>query len=105
MIGLEAPNKIWVDRSKSGYTAFNGAFPELKSVETDYDIAHGLYYSINVLIDRSSVEAYFFDGIYSMTNLVFPSVTNKGVEIWINDENEIEVQSIVINVLEKSMTG
>jgi fructan beta-fructosidase len=103
-IGMEPPNTIFVDRSHSGYTTFSKDFPKLKSVETKYDIANENRFHLNVLIDKSSVEAYFFEGLYSMTNLVFPGLADTGVQIWINDETELYVENLVITVLSKSMT-
>ncbi len=103
LIAMDAPHKIWVDRTHSGYTSFSEDFPKLKSFETNYDMANENLFQLDVLIDRSSVEAFFFGGLYSMTNLVFPGLADTGIQVWINDETEIQVENLVITVLEKSM--
>jgi sucrose-6-phosphate hydrolase SacC (GH32 family) len=57
---------------------------------------------LNVIIDRSSVEAFFFDGLYSMTNLVFSPIEAKGISVWIDDPSLVSLDYFGIIALNRS---
>ncbi|TNV80153.1 hypothetical protein FGO68_gene16911 [Halteria grandinella] len=95
---------ISVDRSKSGDTlGGNPYFMELKTAETEYDCLNEREIKIEVILDASSVEAFFFDW-YSMTNLVFTESTNNGLELWTDAEfGQFSIQYARLEFLEKTM--
>lgn len=61
-------------------------FKELKTAETEFDCLNEREIKIEVILDASSVEAFFFDW-YSMTNLVFTDASNNGLELWTDAED------------------
>ena len=62
--------KLYTDRRQSGQTAFSASFAQSPQV---MPMAGERIANVRLLIDRSSVEILINDGLYSMTNLVFPS--------------------------------
>lgn len=71
-IGIKENKKIYVDRSKSGLVDFHADFKELRELGVEFDITNTREIDMEVIIDKTSIEAFFFDGMYSMTNLIFP---------------------------------
>jgi sucrose-6-phosphate hydrolase SacC (GH32 family) len=61
---------VYVDRSISGVTDFHPDFANLKSLAVDYFQVRecSRIVNIEILVDRSSVEVFFMDGLYTMTN-------------------------------------
>ena len=55
---------------------------------------------MEILIDRNSVEAFMFDGMYSMSNLVFS--TESGVELFTNDPY-VTIDRLAISALNKTV--
>lgn len=47
--------------------------------------------SLDLLVDKTSAETFFFDGMYSMTNLIFPNENSKGIEIFIDNEDKVTI--------------
>lgn len=72
-IGIKEGKRIYVDRTYSGLTDFHEEFAALKELEVDFNIMNTRVITLEVIIDKTSVEAFFFDGMYSMTNLVYPN--------------------------------
>ena len=67
-----------MDRSKSGDVSFSTDFPALTKAPT-----YGKIKTLQIFIDKSSIEVFDADGKMAMTNIVFPSspytsVTVKG---------------------------
>lgn len=75
-IGFDQPKRqFYIDRTKSG-TAIAPEFP----VRTTAPLIEGRPYSLKLVVDRSSIEAYAQDGTIAMTDLIFPpSQANKAV--------------------------
>lgn len=57
-----------MDRTKSGKTDFSTDFPALTKAPT-----YGKIKTLQIFIDKSSIEAFDADGKMAMTNIVFPS--------------------------------
>lgn len=62
-------NRFMMDRRKSGAIDFSPSFPAVTSAP----ISSAKEYTLRLLIDKSSVEAFDGKGEFAMTNLVFPS--------------------------------
>ena len=103
-IRVNATCFIWVDRSNSGDTLGNNTnFVNTTPKQTEFDCERETNVKIEVLIDRSSVEVFFFDW-YSMTELVFTDVNNRGVELWTGlNEDYIRPKFVKLEVLQKTM--
>lgn len=61
-------NRFTMDRRNSGQTSFSKTF----GVATTAPISAQKEYTLRLLIDRSSIEAFDGNGEFAMTNLVFP---------------------------------
>jgi sucrose-6-phosphate hydrolase SacC (GH32 family) len=72
-IGIDKDNTIYVDRENSGSVDFDSSFKKLKKLHGDFDIKNSKEVDMEIILDRSSVEAFFFEGMYSMTNLIYPA--------------------------------
>jgi sucrose-6-phosphate hydrolase SacC (GH32 family) len=57
---------------------------------------------MEVLLDRSSVEAYFFGGLYSMTNLALGDDKCNGVVLFIDDYDNAYVDTLRVTVLQRT---
>lgn len=83
---------------------FDPEFSTLAPLKIDYfdSRQQNREISLEVLIDRSSIETFFFEGMYAMTNLVYPKDENAtGIEIFATDPT-ISVKKIYITILKKS---
>lgn len=65
-----ADNTIAFDRTQAGISDFSHDFP---AVTVSPTFTEGGKTSVNMFIDRSSIEMFAKDGRYAMTNLVFPN--------------------------------
>lgn len=74
-----ATKTISVDRRRSGDTSFSKVFASVETVQVDT-----LQGKINfrILIDKSIVEVFVNDGLYAITDIVFPTKNNGGVELF-----------------------
>lgn len=61
-------NRFTMDRRDSGATSFSASF----ATSTSAPIPSGKEYTLRLLVDKCSVEAFDGDGAFAMTNLVFP---------------------------------
>lgn len=68
---------LYVDRSRSGDTAFSPAFNGRNSAPLALD-AHGRI-SLRILVDSSSVEVFSGDGTRVLTEQIFPDTSSSGV--------------------------
>ena len=77
-----ATKTISLDRTRSGDTTFHKDFASIETVKlpaTEEKI------KLRILIDKSIVEVFVNDGLYAMTDLVFPKQNNGGVELFAKD--------------------
>jgi sucrose-6-phosphate hydrolase SacC (GH32 family) len=80
VIRYDAARKmLYLDRSKSGDLSFSPKFTTLDSVAID---TQGGNLKLRVLFDRSTVEVFAQDGLYAMSNVVFPSEKSRGVVVF-----------------------
>ena len=69
--------QFYVDRTKSG-AAIDEDFP----AKTTAPIALARPYNLQLIVDRSSVEAYAQNGTIAMTNLIYPLSANSTIKIF-----------------------
>lgn len=62
--------KFYMDRTKSGLTNFSADFVATTAATLP---GHGNEFSLRLLFDRASIEAFGDNGRWAMTNLIFPS--------------------------------
>ncbi len=70
--------ELFVDRSKSGNTQWNSAFPSRTVAPLKLGSAD---LRLRIFVDRSSVEVFAQDGAVVMTNLVFPKPDSTGLSL------------------------
>lgn len=85
-----------MDRTKSGIISFNKNF----STTTSAPIEQQNSYSLRLLIDKSSIEAFDGNGKFAMTNLVFPEEPYNGMKFHCNI-GSFRISSIKIHKLGK----
>jgi sucrose-6-phosphate hydrolase SacC (GH32 family) len=80
-IGFDITRKqFYVDRTKSGAT-IDKDFP----AKTTAPIALARPYNLQLIVDRSSLEAYAQNGTIAMTNLIYPLSSNSTIKIFPSD--------------------
>ncbi|MCW5909913.1 MAG: glycoside hydrolase family 32 protein [Cyclobacteriaceae bacterium] len=81
-IGLR-DGKLYIDRTQSGLTDFQKDFASIESViiEPKPDKLN-----IRIIADQSVIEVFTADGLYSITDQVFPTHAQPGVELFGNAE-------------------
>jgi sucrose-6-phosphate hydrolase SacC (GH32 family) len=81
VVGYDAARReMFVDRTKSGNTGFHRDFPGRHTAP----LAAGAdgRVKLHVLVDRYSVEAFGNDGESVVTDLIVPSSTRRGVQVY-----------------------
>lgn len=97
----EKPDYVYIDRSNSGGdSGFDSDYAQLRKVQVEYFNAIQRSVRVDIIVDRNSVEAFLFGGMYAMSNLVFSNYT--GVEIFTNNP-DITVERLAISVLDKTV--
>eukprot|EP00349_Pseudokeronopsis_sp_Brazil_P011106 CAMPEP_0202972486 /NCGR_PEP_ID=MMETSP1396-20130829/37043_1 /ASSEMBLY_ACC=CAM_ASM_000872 /TAXON_ID= /ORGANISM="Pseudokeronopsis sp., Strain Brazil" /LENGTH=121 /DNA_ID=CAMNT_0049702957 /DNA_START=1100 /DNA_END=1462 /DNA_ORIENTATION=+ len=81
VVGVSGDGTIWVDRDLTNSYSHDG-YENLRSFKTEYSLAIEKTATIELLIDESSIEAFFFNQLYSMTNIVFVGDESYGLELW-----------------------
>jgi fructan beta-fructosidase len=71
--------KLFVDRTRSGHTDFNAAFPGRHGGPL-YPM-HGLV-TMRIFLDRTSVEVFGNDGECVVTSLIFPTAERTALEFY-----------------------
>lgn len=74
-----ATQTISIDRMRSGDTSFNKAFASIETVQIN---ATEDKIKLRILIDKSIVEVFVNDGLYALTDQVFPRFNNGDVELF-----------------------
>ena len=85
-----------MDRTKSGIASFNNNFATITSAP----IEQQKKYSLRLLIDKSSIEAFDGNGKFAMTNLVFPEEPYNGIKFHC-DNGSFRINSMKIHQLGK----
>lgn len=90
-----AARTISLDRTRSGNTNFHKEFSSVETVHLDTAEEK---MKLRVLIDKSLVELFVNDGLYAITDLVFPVKNNGGVELFAKDGkavfSNIDIKSV-----------
>ena len=81
-----ADRTISLDRRKSGNTGFNKDFPSVESVKLNNT---GDKVKLRILIDKSIIEVFVNDGLYAITDLVFPTKNDDGIELFAKDSKAV----------------
>ncbi|WP_153800469.1 glycoside hydrolase family 32 protein [Foetidibacter luteolus] len=74
-----ATQTVAIDRTKSGDTSFSKVFASVDTVKVN---AGDGKVKFRLLIDKSVVELFVNDGVYVLTDLVFPKQQDGGVELF-----------------------
>ena len=75
VVGVSA-GRAFVDRTQSGESGFSEDFPGRYSTPKSEEPR-----SLHVFLDRSSVEVFFNDGEYVLTNRIYPPPESRGIEL------------------------
>lgn len=73
---------VSLDRTRSGDTSFNRAFASKETIQLH---ASEEKIKLRILIDKSVVEIFINDGLYAITDLVFPQQSRGGIELFAKD--------------------
>jgi fructan beta-fructosidase len=77
-IGLRDGN-LYLDRTKSGRTDFQKDFASIESVAIDPKPEK---LTVRIMADQSVIEVFSADGLYTITDQVFPTHAHPGVEVF-----------------------
>jgi fructan beta-fructosidase len=81
VVGIDrAKGQIFLDRTKSGYVSFSPDFAARTVAPLKHPDAKTI--SIEIVVDRSSVEVFAEDGETVLTNLIFPSDSSAGLAFY-----------------------
>lgn len=83
------PFQVFVDRTRSGNTAFHNAFPGRRSAP----LHQGNTVRLHVFVDRSSVEVFANDGEAVLSERIFPSPESTGITFFA-DEGNARIKSL-----------
>ncbi|QEC67290.1 glycoside hydrolase family 32 protein [Panacibacter ginsenosidivorans] len=90
-----ATKTISLDRTKSGDTSFHKDF---SSVETVHLNNADEKIKLRILIDKSMVEVFVNDGLYAITDLVFPKHSDGGIELFAKNGTAVFMNLDIKNV-------
>ncbi len=74
--------RVYVDRTQSGQVGFNKQFPGIHEAPL---IDRGATTRLHLFVDHASVEVFVNDGERVLTDVVFPSSTSQGLELFGSD--------------------
>ena len=93
------PTQGFVDRTLSGTSDFNGDFASIYTADIAYLHLEGEEVSILFLLDESSVEAFFYDGLIAMTARIFPDELSRGMALYQVEGEELRVSFFQVRAL------
>jgi fructan beta-fructosidase len=76
-IGYEN-GKLFLDRTKSGNVSFNNDFASVETVDL---LSKTDRISVRIFVDQSIIEVFSMDGLYAITDQVFPTQQKTSVEL------------------------
>jgi fructan beta-fructosidase len=80
-IGVDrAKSELFVDRTRSGDTGFDSKFPGRQIAPLN--IVKGQPVQLHIFVDRCSVEVFADHGERVVSDLVFPSLSSEGIELY-----------------------
>ncbi|MGA2168072.1 MAG: glycoside hydrolase family 32 protein [Terracidiphilus sp.] len=81
VVGIDRnTGQIFVDRTRSGATAWSPAFPARVSAPLKHPQENSI--RMEIAVDRNSVEVFAEDGETVLTNLIYPSATSQGLAFY-----------------------
>jgi len=81
VVGIDRnTGQIFVDRTRSGATAWSPAFPARVSAPLKHPQANSI--RMEIAVDRNSIEVFAEDGETVLTNLIYPSATSQGLAFY-----------------------
>lgn len=81
VVGIDtAKNQLFVDRTRSGYVSFSPDFPARTVAPLKHPNAKTI--SLEIVVDRNSIEVFAEDGETVLTNLIFPSDSSLGLAFY-----------------------
>jgi sucrose-6-phosphate hydrolase SacC (GH32 family) len=81
VVGIDRnTGQIFVDRTRSGQSGWAPGFPARVSAPLKHPQASSI--SLEIVVDRSSVEVFAEDGETVLTNLIYPSATSQGLAFY-----------------------
>jgi sucrose-6-phosphate hydrolase SacC (GH32 family) len=81
IIGIDhAKGQIFVDRKRSGFVSFSPDFPARTVAPLKHPDAKAI--TLEIVVDRNSVEVFAEDGETVLTNLIYPSDTSQGIAFY-----------------------
>jgi fructan beta-fructosidase len=81
VVGIDrAKRQIFVDRKRSGYVAFSPDFPARTVAPLKHPEAKTI--TLEIVVDRNSLEVFAEDGETVLTNLIYPSDTSQGLAFY-----------------------
>lgn len=78
---------LYVDRSNSGETSFKSGFARRNKVKVDKMLKN---LEMEIFMDKASVEVFFNNGQYVMTQIIFPSEDYNMIKIFSDNKTEIK---------------
>lgn len=101
LIGYDATTgKIFVDRTKSGNTAYHTAFASIEDAPVTLDSNGNV--SLRIYLDRSSVEVFTQDGLQTITDQVFPAVGAEKMALFA-EGGTAQLKSLTVTPLDRAM--
>ena len=101
VIGYDAVSgKMFVDRTKSGNSAFHPAFASVEDAPVILDKDGNI--TMRIYLDRSSVEVFAQDGLRTITDQVFPHAGADKIALFA-EGGTAQLKSLTVTPLEKAM--
>ena len=101
VIGYDATTqKLFVDRTKSGNTAFHPAFASIENAPVVLDKDGNV--TMRIYLDRSSVEVFAQNGLRTITDQVFPNAGADKMALFA-DAGTAQLKSLTVTPLDKAM--
>jgi len=97
VVGVDwAKGQIFVDRRRSGYVSFSPDFPVRTVAPLKHPDAKTI--SIQIVVDRNSVEVFAEDGETVLTNLIYPSDTSQGLAFYTAGAPTVDADSKLLDL-------
>ncbi|MGR0160814.1 GH32 C-terminal domain-containing protein [Paenarthrobacter nitroguajacolicus] len=101
VIGYDSTTgKVFVDRTNSGNTTFHPTFASIEDAPVSLDKKGNV--TLQVYVDRSSVEVFSGDGLRTITDQVFPNAGADKVSLFA-EGGTAQLKSLTVTPLEGSM--
>jgi fructan beta-fructosidase len=87
---------LYVDRSKSGENNFSPEFARVNKIKLDRKLEK---LDMQIFMDKASIEVFFNNGAYVMTQIIFPTEDYSMVKIF--SDNKVEIREFEIRRIKK----